>query len=229
MSFEDVDIPEIKKFRSQVDRIKNQRDRVLLELMYLAASRACEVSTRVIPSDLKLKKSQSYGRSLEWKLTTFEGNGEWGKLEKQKRKVLLIKSAVAKRKAETTKIIALPCHPLYEPWTKDLLKWILKRGTLRMDITRHRIRQILRKHLGTKIFKLPSTNKRFCSPLRHFRITHLKRYYRFEPMEIICYAGWSLKGGLTRAGMPSGQLSTYLHLDWRDYYPRLLKPIADLS
>jgi len=60
-------------------------------------------------------------------------------------------------------------------------------------------------------------------------LTHLAEHYGFEAYDLTVYAGWTFKTGLGRMGMSSGQLDTYLHLKWRRYYPKLLKPIDSVA
>jgi len=115
-----------------------------------------------------------------------------------------------------------PVHPTYEPWTTDLLKWVQKdqQHKLSFDITRMTVQNIVKKNL-TQFFP-----KIHAHSLRHFRITHLINEYDFTPYQITAYTGWSLKStfGAMRV-QASSNLDIYAHLQWRDYIPKLFKPI----
>lgn len=216
MSFTDSDVPDMLEFRKKVDRISDRRDRTLIQTLYLGAFRVSEVVTKATPYDLLHNESKGYGVHLSWKLDLF-----------QEQKALLIKSAVAKRSAKelTYKIIALPTNPDFEPWTLDLLRLIKdRRGSneaLQFPLGRHRVRQILQERLGEHIFKKRSSGKRLLNPLRHYRITHLAEHYGFDGYDLCVYAGWSFKTGVSAVG----QLDAYLHLGWRKYIRKLLKPL----
>lgn len=67
--------------------------------------------------------------------------------------------------------------------------------------------------------------------LRHFRITYLITEYDFDPSDLCAYAGGTMKTGMGIAGMgaASGQLDVYAYLAWKRYFPKLLKPIDELT
>jgi len=138
---------------------------------------------------------------------------------------LLIKILLGKI---TLKAIALPCDPKYEPWTLDLLKWIKEKGRLSFPIVRQtfhdHVREALKDLLPQK--SLHSIK----NPLRHFRISHLISYYGMLPYEITAYTGWTIAGTYRQMGIAvSSNLDAYAHLAWRQYFPRLLKPIAQMK
>jgi hypothetical protein len=138
---------------------------------------------------------------------------------------LLIKALLGKI---NLKSVALPCDPKYEPWTLDLLKWIKEKGRLSFPIQRwcywEHTREALKDLLPKK--SLHSIK----NPLRHFRISHLISYYQLEPYEITAYTGWTIAGTFRQMGIAvSSNLDAYAHLQWRQYFPRLLKPIAQMK
>lgn len=141
--------------------------------------------------------------------------------------VLLITEAVAKREVQkdgdyVRKSIALPCSPIYEPWTEDLLRWIKNHGTLSFSLTRTRVLQIVKRHLRELDPKVHTHS------LRHWRISHLASEYGFDPYDLCSYGGWSLKFGFGMVGIPiNPMLSVYTHLSWQKYFPKLLKPLHD--
>lgn len=195
-------VPEIKAFRKRVNKIGNKRDAVLIKVKYLTASRVSEIITTVSPSDREATKP--YGTFLKWRLDNYEDQ-----------KALILKMAVAKRKKEEVifKNIGLPCARQYEPWTVDLLKYIKATGSVAFGITRQRVRQIIRRYFPESI-----GSKKRKNILRHYRLTHLSDFYGLSAEELITYAGWTFSGQFR-----SGQLDTYLHLDWGKYFPKLLK------
>lgn len=69
---------------------------------------------------------------------------------------------------------------------------------------------------------LANSSRKILNPLRHYRLTHLVEEYGFDAYDLTVYAGWTFK---TIFKGSAGQLDTYLHLDWRKYYEKLLKPI----
>jgi len=209
--------PDFRRLREYIDSIPSKRDSVLIKLLYLTAGRVSEVTTKVTPYDLKYNLSKPYGRHLDYSI------GDYGN-----EKVLLLKMAVAKRRIKRRnnqpyyKIIALPTHPRYEPWTLDLIKWLRDNRRLSFDLTRNRVYTIVRKWLS------PLDPKVRTHSLRHWRITHLVTEYDFTPYEITAYAGWTFKTGFSQMGMNSGTLDAYLHLIWKQYFPKLLKPIQEM-
>ena len=215
------EIPEFTKFRFYVDHIPNRRNRVLIKTLYLTASRTSELCNKIPPSELAKKKTKPYGRFLTWKLQDYKlPNSE------ETEKALLLTIAVAKRKMKrkrgdktVKKIIALPTSPKYEPWTLELLKYLKEKQTLSFNLTPRSIRAIVKKeleHLDPEIHP---------HSLRHYRITHLVEVYDFDPYDITAYAGWTFRTGFGQLGFTTGKLDTYLHLAWKRYFPKLLKPI----
>ena len=124
------------------------------------------------------------------------------------------------RNAITWKYIALPVSPIYESWTIPLLKWIRNHGSLVFNLTRQRIAEIVKNSLKNLDPQVTTHS------LRHWRLTHLVEHYDFDSWDLSIYAGWTFRTGLSRLGMPTGQTDTYLHLSWKRYFPKLLKPLS---
>ena len=197
-------VPNVREFRRKVNKIKDKRDSNVIKSYYLTASRASELVTSMSQSDLKFTKP--YGVHLRWSLDEYE-----------EEKALVLNMAVLKRKKKEVmfKTIGLPCNPKYEPWTLDLLKRIKEKNTIAFDLNRQRIRQIIMKY-----FPYPEMESKKYNWLRHIRLTHLMEFYGLKGDHIIMYAGWSFKGYYK-----AGQLDDYLHLDWRPYFPKLLREL----
>jgi len=215
-------VPEFKRFRKVVDHISKKRDKVLIETLYLTASRVSEIVTKVGAYDLEHGKSKAYGKHLNWQLADFQVNRE------KNERVLLITEAIAKRKLKTKrdkergyipKTIALPVMPVYEPFTKDLLEWIRDYGNLSFNLGRTRVWQIVKTHLRDLDPKVKTHS------LRRWRLNHLVTEYKFDPYDLAVYAGWSVKHSFGVVGMSvSPHQDAYMHNAWRRYFPKLLKP-----
>lgn len=223
-------VPPIHVFRDAVNQITSQRDAAAIKLLYLTASRCSEVCTKVTPYELANRKTKPYGRYLQFKFADFETRQD------EKEKILLLQLAVAKRTKKVEegkmrlalKIVGLPCNPVYEPWTVDLLKFIRDQAPqkkvedrLQVDLTRMSVQNIVRRNLGRFFPRIHPHS------LRHYRITHLITDYGFNPYQITAYTGWSLKSTFGAMGVQvSSNLDIYAHLQWRDYVQKLLKPIS---
>jgi hypothetical protein len=63
--------------------------------------------------------------------------------------------------------------------------------------------------------------------LRRWRLTHLVTEYAFDGLEVTAVAGWTQQTGFNRAGIQANpQLHMYLRGQWRNYFPKLLKPLV---
>ncbi len=222
----------IQKVREVIDHVLNPKHKIFLKTSYLTASRVSELITKVCPWDLAHLQTQAYGQSLRWSFADFRYEVQVGKEKRQRiEKVLVLQIAVAKRKKKnkdgTTKLvfksIALPTSPTFEPWTIDLLKHIEQHGTLAFDYTRFNVNQVIHNNFRPLMPNIST----MLNPLRHLRITHLVTEYGFNPYDITSYAGWTFKTTAGQMGMASasGQLDAYLHLAWRQYFPKLMIPI----
>ncbi len=125
------------------------------------------------------------------------------------------------------KVIALPTTPEYEPWTMDIIKYMVKvkkKQDLSFNITRKHFWKILRDNLSGI---LPSKGRNnIKNPLRHFRLTHLTEYYQFEPYDLTLISGWTVGTTFGALGIrASANIDSYVHLRWQSYFPKLLQPI----
>lgn len=217
------EVPDFDKFRYAVDHIWKPRDKIMIKIIYLTASRVSEVVTKVTPWDLEHNKTRPYGKYMDWKLDSFDKKGK-GKPEDLE-KVLLITSAVAKRTKKmkddtvryTLKTIALPCSKKYEPWTLDIINHLIAGGKLSFDMTRARPWNIVKEHLSGLDPHIHTHS------LRHYRLTHLMSEYDFEPAHLSVMAGWTLKTAYGQVGIQtSSMMNTYVHIAWKKYFPLLL-------
>jgi hypothetical protein len=167
---------------------------------------------------------------LTYEVENWKGKDTTG--QEKVEKVLVITSAVAKRKAKKKpkqgednnvyKAIALPTAYEYEPWTLDLLKYMQRnKNRLCFDLTTQRINQLIKEYLHDLDPEITSKS------MRHYRITHLRKY-QFSPYDTILYTGWTFRTGFGMIGMPTGNLDTYLHSAWTEYFPKLMQPLREL-
>jgi hypothetical protein len=150
----------------------------------------------------------------------------------QDQRIFLITMRVAKqRKDKKTgkpktywKMIALPVMPAYEPWTYDLLKYLTQTGSFGLDLSRKWVSQIIRDYLKPLDF-----DRSFLNPLRYFRLTHLRTNYNFQPNDLAAISGHNLTYHFGVIGrVMNSTLEFYLHQQWRNYLPKLLKPLEDI-
>jgi integrase len=128
-----------------------------------------------------------------------------------------------KPQAQVYKMIALPAREKYEPWTVNLMEWFLDNNKkMGFDLTRqsmyHIVKNVLRR------FDFPS----YPHALRHFRCTHLVTEYGYNAADVAAITGWKMQTGFNLLSMASPMMDTYLHLTWREYFPKLVKPIDQL-
>lgn len=202
------------RFREAVNSLEHVRDQTLIKLVYLAAARPSEVTTRVCPSELRKKATKPYGSFLNWSLENFEHGKD----------VLLIKIATTrKRENPFIRMVALPTHPRFEPWTVGLLRRIQRNKKLEFDLTRVTVNKIVKENLTPLLRR-----KVRAKDLRQFRIEHLVRLYDFDPYDIAAVSGLSFRGNLGFVQETIEQKDTFLESAWKRYLPKLLKPITDL-
>jgi integrase len=217
-------VPDFNKLREHIEHIQAKRDRVIIKTLYLGAFRESEICQKVCPSD---KGSKPYGQYMTWKLEDFRINN------RVKHKALVITAATAKKKPKTAeqkemgfvpKTIALPVMPQYEPFTEELLKWLLTYRTLSFPLTRRSIYRIVRRNLKDLDSKVKAHS------LRHWRITHLVDKYQFKPPDLTAYAGWTVVQSFSALGIRANpMMDIYYHSSWQQYFPKLLVPINDLK
>jgi len=230
------EVPDFHVFRVFVDKIPRKRDRLIIQALYLTAGRVCELCRRVCPSDL----TKPYGIFSNWTFADYLGEKVLllryvvaKRVKKEKKEVLNrflaefkngkfnVKLAKELKSVLSWKIIALPVNPKFEPWTIPLIKYIKENRSLSFNLTRQHIWRIVKENLK-ELDRDVHTHS-----LRHYRITHLLQVYDFDAWDLSSYAGWTVKTSLGRMGMPipSEQLDVYLHLSWKRYFPKLLKPL----
>lgn len=213
----EIQIPSFRNFRKMVNALPVCKQTMAIKLCYLTAARRSKITTKCPQCEIKRGKGNAYGKYMDYKIETF-------RKKDFTQKVLEIKIAIAKRskKKLVFKRVGLPCHPAFEPWTLDLLKWITLKGIVRLEIAPNTLNNWTKWALRRWIPDVTAHK------LRHYRTNHLITEYGFESFDLMPYLGWSAKTTMGTSGQASGQLDTYSHLSWRKYFLKLCVPITHL-
>lgn len=202
------------RFRRAVDHVLGLRDGALIKLLYLTAARPSEVCTRTTPSELRNQATRPYGIYISSWLSKF----------KKEKDVLLIRLALAMRRQNSLsyKIIALPTNPSFEPWTRDLVKRIVRNKKLEFDLTRVTVNKIIHENLSPLLgMEIRAKD------LRQLRLEHLAKKYDFDPFDLATVAGTNIRSKLNLIEQPVKKTEAQLQLAWRRYFHKLLKPITE--
>jgi len=214
-----MSLPTVEEVRSRIEKIASDPIRLCLKFTLLAAARVSEAVGNASPSDNQARGPT--GRDVS--IVQYKDQEE----------AALFTVRTSKRDG-LERIIALPINKTYEPWTTQLLGYFEKFGEdLVFPFTRQRvwrysrdvfdgllypIEEYVLTNRGVKI-KVNRHSKPFGThALRHERITELMKYYGFSELDTCRYAGWKMGGGFR-----GGQLHRYAHLNWQEYFPKLLK------
>jgi hypothetical protein len=228
----------ILSFRRKVEEISDSWARYCLMLAYLTAGRSNELAGVQLPSDIRPTgaggNTSSYddgdlfpkdpqgdsARYFSQAIGPKVSDVEYEKMEDGS-EAMKITLRTEKRANHPLRIIALPMGPV-EPWTQHLRNCFQRFGAADPLVPFNR-RQLSRYYLRYGFTEKADTEARK-NPLRHVRLNHLLDYYRLSPVEVSLYSGWSLSAASRSVG-GAGTLADYAHLRWREYYPRLLKPL----
>ena len=135
--------------------------------------------------------------------------------------------------------VALPLNSEYEPWTEVVLQHYIECGDdFCFPFTRQKVwmyakeafeglmypierYKIVKRKGDSRVVKVVDRHARpfRTHALRHVRATELIEYYGFDGFELSIYGGWTLRSiiGVAMA------MERYAHLQWRKYFPKLLK------
>lgn len=223
-----MSLPSVEAIRQRIQQTSKPEAKYTLMAAYLFCARISEIVTRTCPSDIG--HTQARGPTpQDLTFTTFE-------LGPIKEEAAIFTIYTAKRGGRPRKI-ALPLNPNYEPLTKQLVAYFQtfnKKDPI-FNLTRQKatayakqvftgynypIDEYTTKKDG-ELTKVPYHLKPFRShALRHLRATELIETYDLNGFEMSIYGGWTLK---TMAGVGSA-MGRYAHLQWKKYFPKLLKP-----
>jgi integrase len=195
---------------------------------YLFCARASEIVGLTNSYDVEHAQTVARGPTgLDVKLETFE-------LADTKTEAAVFTVRTAKRDGKIRKI-ALPLERKYEPWTEQLYDYYQEQGSDKVfPFTRQKawdyaqeafagLSYPIEKYTGYNSDDIKAV-KAHMKPfrthaLRHLRATELIETFGFTGFDLSVYGGWTLR---SMVGVGSA-LSRYAHLDWRRYFPKLLK------
>ena len=214
-------MPTVESIRTRIESIELEEARFCLMTEFLFCGRVSEVVGVTAPSDLG--KTLARGpKGTDVKLDVFE-------LGPMREEAAIFTCATAKRGGIERKI-AIPMNPIYEPWTKQIYEYFkLHQNKHVFPITRQKAYEyaqdafeeleypIEQYKIGEERIKRHFRKFR-TQALRHARATELIEYYGFDGFDLSIYGGWTMKSAI---GV--GSLSRYAHLQWRKYFPKLLK------
>ncbi len=191
--------------RERIEAIPKTVVRNAFKFQYLTATRISEVCGKyaVTGKDLEVKE--------------FEGH-----------QLALFTIKTAKKKGEP-RFVALPLEGIYESWTDTLVNYFKdKQGKIFNLSVRN-----LQFHAESIFKNLPYTIEKYGNKkigviekhekqglthfLRHVRATNLVMDYGFDSTDIGIFCGWEI-------GLPA-MAKRYITMEWRRYFPKLLKPI----
>lgn len=225
-----MSLPGVKTVRERIEEVKPKDVRVCLMCGYLFCARVSELVSEVSPSD-KAYTTARGPQGSEVKMDIF-------KLGEIREEAAIFTVSTAKR-GGIERLVALPLNSEYEPWTGkvyeyfkacgedpcfpftrqkvwqhskqafDGLRYSIERYTITQPQGEHEVRSVVNRH-----FKPFRTHA-----LRHIRASELIEYYGFDGVDLSIYGGWTLRSTI---GVGSA-MQRYAHLQWRKYFPKLLK------
>lgn len=223
-----MSLPSVELIRQRIDSVNKDEIRICLKCAYLFTARISELISTASPKDTTTPRGP---KGTDVRLDTFE-------LGPLKEDVAIFKIKTAKRGGKE-RLIALPLNKQYEPWTEEVYEYYQSTGNDSVfPFTRQKAWQysknafegltypieryfIIKKTLEViKKHEIPSHIKPFrLHALRHLRTTELIEIYGFDGVDLSIYGGWTLRSTI---GVGSA-MERYAHLQWRKYFPKLLK------
>ena len=213
--------------RKRIAQTYPEEARYCLMSAYLFCARVSEVVGRICPSD-RVNTEARGPKGSDVRLDNFV-------LGPIKEGVAIFTVKTAKREG-LERSIALPLNPRYEPWTESLYKYFKSHGDRKVfPFTRQKASRYASKAFEGLTYpiykykiwengKVKDEPKKHSKPfathaLRHLRTSELIEYYGFTGADLSIYGGWTLQNTLA-VGSAVGR---YAHLNWRQYFPKLLK------
>lgn len=222
-----LSLPNVETVRQRIAQARPAQAKYSLMSAYLFCARASEIIGRTAPSDRHKTTARGPTRN-NLELDVFE-------LGPIKEEVAVWTIKTAKRGGKPRKI-GLPLNKKYEPFTKQLVDYFDKHQGVVFPITRHKLWEFAKEAFkglkypvesyniytnGEVTKSVKDHNRPFgAHALRHVRASELMTNYGFDGIELSIYGGWTLRSTI---GIGSS-MSRYVHLNWRQYFPKLLKP-----
>ena len=227
---EDLTLPEVETVRKRIYAASKEEAKYCLMAAYLFCARASEIIGTTNNYDVAHNLTVARGPTgQDVKLETFV-------LGDIKTEVAIFTVRTAKRDGKIRKI-ALPLEKKFEPWTEPLYNYFLEHGNNKVfPFTRQKAWNYAQETFSGLSYPIEKYNlydpkdpkpkpvKTHNKPfrthaLRHLRATELIETFGFTGFDLSVYGGWTLR---SMVGVGSS-MSRYAHLDWRRYFPKLLK------
>ena len=227
---DDLILPEVESVRERIENAQSEEAKFCLMAAYLFCARVSEIVGATNRYDVSHNQTVARGPTgKDVKLEIFE-------LGDIKTDAAVFTVRTAKRDGKIRKI-ALPIETKYEPWTEVLYNYYIEHGSDKVfPFTRQKAWEYA--HEAFKGLSYPIEKYNLYQPedpkpkpirahlkpfrthaLRHLRATELIETFGFTGFDLSVYGGWTLR---SMVGVGSA-LSRYAHLDWRRYFPKLLK------
>lgn len=226
----DLTLPEVNTVRQRIETATKEEAKFCLMAAYLFCARVSEIIGSTNTYDTSHNQTLARGPTgNDVKLETFE-------LGDIKTEAVVFTVRTAKRDGKIRKI-ALPLNKEYEPWTEQLYNYYCDHENDKVfPFTRQKAWEYAQKTFSGLSYPIEKYNqyepknpkpkpvKAHLKPfrthaLRHLRATELIETFGFTGFDLSVYGGWTLR---SMVGVGSA-MSRYAHLDWRRYFPKLLK------
>lgn len=227
---EDLALPEVESVRERIEKAQPEEAKFCLMSAYLFCARASEIVGATNRYDVSHNQTMARGPTgKDVRLETFE-------VGDIKTDAAVFTVRTAKRDGKIRKI-GLPIEKKFEPWTESLYNYYKEHEQDKVfPFTRQKAWGYA--HEAFKGLSYPIEKYNLYQPedpkpkpvrahlkpfrthaLRHLRATELIETFGFTGFDLSVYGGWTLR---SMVGVGSA-LSRYAHLDWRRYFPKLLK------
>jgi len=220
------EIPDVNIIRNRIRKASPEQAKYSLMSAYLFCARVSEIVGTKCPSDIGTTPRGVKGTSLNYDTVLWRD---------QDIEAAVFTVRTAKRDGKIRKV-ALPLDAKFEPFTKSLVKYferydnsfvfpfnrqvmhsyarkLFTRLTYQIEPYKHKDEQGKKQTIHTH-------DRKFAThALRHLRAAELMEHYGFDGIDLSTYGGWTLRSAV---GIGSS-LGRYAHLNWRRYFPKLLK------
>jgi hypothetical protein len=230
VTMDDLTLPEVKTVRKRIESATKKESKFCLMAAYLFCARVSEIVGATNRYDITHNQTMARGpEGTDVKLETFE-------LGDIKTEAAIFTVRTAKRDGKIRKI-ALPLEKAYEPWTESLYDYYCEHGSEKVfKFTRQKAWEYAQETFTGLRYPIdkysqydpeepkPKPVRAHMKPfrthaLRHLRATELIETFGFTGFDLSVYGGWTLR---SMVGVGSS-MSRYAHLNWRRYFPKLLK------